>query len=105
MNLRELIDPDRNWRSWATLQHYLSGFLLCGIFARFLSTGHALALVAWTSLVYEVGQLDVAYNIKDAGGRRYAGRPGFGIGPMDLLADMLGALTWIGAWMAIRVVL
>lgn len=95
MRLQDFLDPDTKWRSWATLQHYLSGFLLCGIFDAFLATGHAVALVAWTGLVYEVGQLDVAYNLKDADGQRYAGRPGYGIGPMDFLADMLGALTWV----------
>lgn len=49
--------------------------------------------VAWTTVigfVYEGGQADVAYS------QKLLGKPGYGIGLIDLVADVLGALSWIG---------
>lgn len=103
--LRSLLDPDTNWRSWSTLQHYASGVILCAIMDAVLgfSPGHALELNAWTAVIYEAGQTDASYNIKDGSGRRWAGRPGFGFGLMDIAAHMLGSLSWLAARLVLGV--
>ena len=99
MRLRDLLDPDRDWRTLATILHYAGCFVLCALFDALpgfvgISLLGAFLLTVWTAAVYEAGQTDAAYSIKDAGGKRYAGRPGFGFGLMDLAAGILGALTW-----------
>ncbi len=96
MRLRDLLDPDTNWRSFDKVQHFASGLILCALFDAFLPRSVAFLLVLWTAVVYEAGQTDAAYNIKDAGGHRYAGRPGFGFGFLDLAFGAGGALLYLG---------
>ena len=96
MRLRDLLDPDVSLRSWDKVEHLAGGFALCLLFDGFLPTISALILTVWTAAVYEAGQTDVAYSLKDSSGRRYAGQPGFGFGLADLAAGILGALVWVG---------
>lgn len=110
MRLRELLDPDRDWRSFATLQHFLVCAVLGALFlalmpwfiwiALALPTLAALLLVLWTAVIYEAGQTDMAYSLRDSSGRRYAGQPGYGFGLMDIAAGMLGA----GAYIVLRAI-
>lgn len=95
MKFKDLIDPDRDWRSWATIEHYLICFVLCALFDLPLTTWAAFLLTVWTAGVWEAAQTDSTYSIKDSTGRRYAGRAGYGFGLMDLAAGTAGALTWI----------
>lgn len=97
MRLRDILDPDRDLRNLDKLEHFLGCFGLCAFFdLTFLSTGSAFLFTLWTAAVYEVGQLDVAYSLKDSSGRRYAGQPGYGIGWLDWLVGAVGALLWVG---------
>lgn len=94
--LFRLLDPDTNWRSFATIQHFLSGLILMQLFhwGR-LSLAAAFWWTLYTAVVYEIAQTDIAYNIKDQNGERYAGRPGFGFSLMDIAASLLGAGLWL----------
>lgn len=105
MRLRDLLDPDTDWRSLATLQHFAACVFLGGLFLGLMPyllwlvmaepTGAALLLVFWTASVYEAGQTDTAYSLRDGAGRRYAGQPGYGFGLMDLAAGMIGAIVGV----------
>jgi len=105
MKLRDYLDPDRDWRSVATLQHFVVCFVLSCLFVLLLPaitwvvlgapTLAAFLLVLWTALVYEAGQTDTAYSLRDGSGRRYAGQPGYGFGLMDVAAGMLGATLFL----------
>lgn len=107
MKLTDLLDPDTNWRSLSTILHYLSGLGLMLVFWPLLGLPwlQAFGWTFWTAVIYEAGQTDSAYNIKDAGGKRWAGRPGFGFGLMDIGACQLGAITATLAVLLVRVVL
>jgi len=98
-----LLDPDRNWRSFSTIQHFVSGpgyMLLYHNTIWHFPLWTAVTLTLWSAALYEIAQTDVAYNIKDAGGQRYAGRPGYGFGLMDIAATMLGVgLFLLVGWM------
>lgn len=96
MKLRDLLDPDRSLRAWDKVEHFAGGFAICLLFDGFLSTTAALLLTIWTAAVYEAGQTDTAYSLRDGSGRRYAGQPGFGFGLADLAVGILGALLWVG---------
>ena len=89
--LLSLLDPDRDWRRFDKVQHAASGFVICLLSDAFLPLGTALLLTLWTALVYEAGQTDVAFNLRDGSGRRYAGRPGFGFGLLDIAFGLAGA--------------
>jgi hypothetical protein len=95
LRLRDLLDPDRDWRSWSTIEHFLVGLILCCLFDSALPTWGAVLATIWTGAVYEAGQTDIAYSLRDSSGRRYAGQPGYGFGLMDLAADVAGAITWV----------
>lgn len=103
--LRDLLDPDRDWRNLATVQHYLFGIIFCAMLDWRLSTWAAFTLTTWTGAVYEAGQADATYSLKDSQGRRYAGQPGYGFSLMDEGAVALGALTWIAGRAGVRAVL
>ena len=96
MKLTDLLDPDWSLRSFDKAEHFAGGFALCLLFDGFLPTISALILTAWTAAIYEAGQTDTAYSLRDGAGRRYAGQPGFGFGLADLAVGILGALVWVG---------
>lgn len=97
MRLRDILDPDRDLRNLDKLEHFAGCFILCAFFdLTFLATWSAFWFTVWTAAVYEAGQLDVAYSLKDSSGRRYAGQPGYGIGWLDWLVGAVGALLWVG---------
>jgi len=96
VKLTDLLDPDWSLRSFDKAEHFAGGFALCLLFDGFLPTISALILTAWTAAVYEAGQTDTAYSLRDGAGRRYAGQPGFGFGLADLAVGILGALVWVG---------
>jgi len=102
--IKSLLDPDRDWRSWSTIQHYIGGFVLCGLADIGLSNWGAFLLTVWTGAVFEAGQTDATYSIHDSSGRRYAGQPGYGFGLMDEAAVTLGALTWVGVQLLVGLV-
>jgi len=106
MRFRDLIDPDWDWRRLATVQHFVACFALAFLSVQLTPaitwvalgapTLFAFLLVLWTALVYEAGQTDTAYSLRDSAGRRYAGQPGYGVGLMDIVAGILGALLYLG---------
>lgn len=97
MRLLDLLDPDRDWRSWDKVQHLAACFALCALFDLLgFAAATAFVLTVWTAAVYEAGQADATYSIRDGSGRRYAGRPGYGFGLLDLGVGILGALCWLG---------
>lgn len=94
MRLTELLDPDMNLRSADKYQHAAAGFALSVLLNVLFSCSTALAIVAYTAVVYEAGQTDTAYSLKDGSGRRYAGQPGFGFGLLDIAFGIAGALLF-----------
>jgi len=86
----KILDPDR--RVWASdkLQHFGAGV---GVAAILLALGLTPALSLGISLAiavtYEIGQLDVAHSLG------VAGKPGFGISPLDIGAHVTGTLLVI----------
>jgi len=105
VRLRELLDPDHDLRSFDKVEHFAGGFAICGLFSFFLSPIAALWWTSWTAAIYEAGQTDTAYSLRDGGGRRYAGQPGYGFGLVDLAVGILGAIAWLGIRAALRGVL
>jgi hypothetical protein len=98
MSLKDLLDPDRDWRSLDKVEHAALGFAVCCL-ATFLLPGlQAFLFALWTGAVYEAGQTDTAYSLRDGSGRRYAGQPGFGFSFLDLAFDVAGA----GLYLALR---
>jgi hypothetical protein len=84
-------DPDRDWRSVDKLMHLVGGFAVCLLLQPFTPSG--LSAFLWTmviGLVYEAGQADVAHS------QRLLGKPGYGIGLVDLVYDGTGALLLLG---------
>ena len=97
MRLRDLLDPDGDLRSLDKLEHFVGCFVLCAFFdLTFLPTFSAFLFTIWTAAVYEAGQTDVAYSLRDSSGRRYAGQAGYGFGWLDLVVGIVGALLWAG---------
>lgn len=112
MNLRRFIDPDRRWFASDKYQHGVSFYVLGFLGA--LVAHAALPLSIWQSaalsfavsldrgLTYEVGQTDTAYNpsiVNKHTGVSALGTPGFGISPLDLVWDYVGAAFGIGTWL------
>lgn len=95
MKLTDLLDPDRNLRSWDKVEHAAFGFVLCCLFTFALSPLAAFWWTVWSGAIYEAGQTDVAYSLRDGSGRRYAGQPGYGFGLLDLACDVAGAALWL----------
>lgn len=93
--LRGLLDPDTNWRSFSTIQHFIAGFLYMAIFDHYKSQWESFWWTTYSAVLYEVAQTDIAYSIKDGSGKRYAGRPGYGFGLMDIGATWLGAGLYV----------
>lgn len=80
-------DPDRDWRSLDKIEHAVLGFATALVLLLVVHAG--LGILAWTlalGLAFELGQADVAHS------QRLLGKPGFGIGLLDLFYDGLGAL-------------
>lgn len=96
MSFKELLDPDLNLRSADKYQHAAAGFALCVLLDALFTCSTALALVAYAAVVFEAGQLDTAYSLRDGSGRRYAGQPGFGFGLLDIAFGVAGALLYCG---------
>ena len=94
MNLRDLwstiaiwFDSDRDWRSLDKMEHLFGGFCVCLLLQPFTPSG--LSAFLWTmaiGLAYEAGQADVAH------AQRLLGKPGYGIGMVDLVYDGIGAV-------------
>lgn len=80
-------DPDRDWRSVDKIEHAFGGFALCLVFLMVTHAGwRAFELTMLVGLAYECGQADVAHS------QRLLGKPGFGIGLVDLAYDAIGAI-------------
>jgi hypothetical protein len=89
--IRWWLDPDYDWRSFDKIEHLFGGFAVCLVLQPFTPSG--LNALAWTmviGLVYELGQADVARS------QRLLGKPGYGIGLLDLVYDCVGALMLLG---------
>lgn len=79
-------DPDTDLRSLDKMEHAFGGFAVCLICVQFVSGFDAFVLTCVIGFVYECGQADTAHSL------RALGRPGFGIGLVDLAYDAVGAL-------------
>jgi len=102
MDLRDLwkkiafwFDPDRDWRSVDKLQHAVLGFvvallLLVPIYLRWVLFAHAalgvLIATLVIGLIWELAQAEIAHS------QHLLGKPGYGIGLVDLAYDGIGAL-------------
>lgn len=110
MNLRALwqriaiwFDPDRDWRSADKIMHAFGGFAVC-LLSLWLVTVlrelpfwvAALALTMIIGFVYEGGQADVAHS------QHLLGKPGYGIGLVDLAYDGFGALILLAFRFTLR---
>ena len=79
-------DPDTDFRSVDKLEHLFGGFAVCLVLLPVVHVG--LTALGWTMVIgfaYECGQADVAHS------QHLLGKPGFGIGLLDLFYDGLGA--------------
>lgn len=94
IRLKQLLDPDTKILAFDKLQHFASGFIGAALLSLRYGFAETMILALLFGIVYEFGQTDIAYSIKDAGGNRYVGRPGFGFGLVDLAADVAGALFY-----------
>ena len=91
-------DPDHDFRSFDKIEHAFGGFAVALLLL--LAVHSALGILAWTmviGLVYECGQADVAHS------QHLLGKPGFGIGILDLFYDGLGALILLAFRFTLRV--
>lgn len=85
------LDTDRRLNARDKKLHFLAGLLgcafldLCGA-----QDGDAVLLTIAGGAVYEAGQADIAQS------EGLIGEPGYGFGLIDLGADTLGAIVWIG---------
>lgn len=94
--LRSYLDPDRQWRTLATLLHAVFGLLLGFVLLLFGETlVRTLLVVLLVGAAFEVGQTDTVDDLAP----EKLGKPGYGFGVMDLLADLAGALLAIGLWL------
>jgi hypothetical protein len=96
-------DPDRDWRSADKIMHAFGGFAVCllslwlVVVLRTLPfVAAALVLTMIIGLVYEFGQADVAHS------QRLLGKPGYGIGLVDLTYDAIGALILLAFRFTLR---
>lgn len=84
-----VFDPDWDWRSWDKIEHLFGGFGV-RLLMELKETGWD--AVFWSCVifvVYELGQTDVARS------QKLLGKPGYGIGLLDLLYDLAGMLLAI----------
>ena len=97
------LDPDRDWRSVDKIMHAFGGFAVC-LLSLWLVTvlrelplpAAALVLTMIIGLVYEFGQTDVARS------QHLLGKPGYGIGLVDLAYDSIGALLLLAFRFTLR---
>ena len=89
-------DPDRDFRSVDKMLHAFGGFAVALILLYLVHTGAimfahtGLGIILATlaiGLVWELGQTDTAHS------QHLLGKPGYGIGLVDLFYDGLGALV------------
>jgi len=111
MKLTDFFDPDQAWFSQDKFQHGAS-FFIVGLIA-IIGYNWWLGLVLTKlgvvigalvqcfllGLTYELGQTDTAYSATKYYGLKLLGKPGFGISPLDLVWDMLGATLGVTAWL------
>lgn len=83
------MDPDRKAIAKDKLRHFVGGFGTCAAFDIALSNGQALGATVLAGLIWEGGQTDTAHSDGQLG------KPGYGIGILDLCADTLGAVVWL----------
>jgi hypothetical protein len=90
-------DPDRDWRSLDKIEHAFGGFAVALLLLLAVHSG--LSILGWTmviGLAYELGQADVAHS------QRLLGKPGYGIGLVDLAYDGFGALVLLAFRFTLR---
>lgn len=102
--LKSWIDPDRNWKSLPTFQHFLAGFGLLVLFHDFggYPMGTAIFGMLWSALIWEIAQADVTHDLPAPDGAPYGGRPGYGFGPLDIGASCLGGLLYLGVRLVLK---
>jgi hypothetical protein len=96
-------DPDHDLRSLDKLEHLFGGFAVCllslwlvGVLRALPFAIAALVLTLIIGLVYECGQANVASS------QRLLGKPGYGIGLVDLGYDGVGALILLALRFTLR---
>lgn len=96
-------DPDRDFRSVDKIEHAFGGFAVCLVSLWLVAVLRtlpiaiaALILTLIIGLVYEAGQADVAHS------QRLLGKPGFGIGLVDLAYDGFGAILLLAVRFTLR---
>jgi len=85
-------DPDRRLLSGDKLQHLVGG-LGVGLGASLVVAWPlVLAVVFVVGAIFELGQWDAVR------GTSFLGQPGYGFGPLDLAADVLGGVAAVLLW-------
>lgn len=92
-------DPDTNWQSWATFQHFALGgigFMLLFHHVLGYSQHEAFWFTLGAAVYYEIAQTDSVYSLGKMTGRHFVGMPGFGFSFLDIGASVLGAGLYLG---------
>lgn len=106
MKLRDFIDPDRDWTSPDKWLHgkasVVLAFFSCVMYAvifpfsAWLTASLAFIFSVGIAAAYEAGQTDTSYSAK------LLGKPGYGIGLIDLVWDTGGVVAGILLWFVAR---
>ena len=93
-----LIDPDTNWRSFSTFQHFAGGGV--GFMSLFNAVLHysiheSFLFTLCAAVYYEIAQTDSVYSLGRMIGQKFVGLPGFGFGLMDIAASVVGAGVYV----------